>query len=295
VTIWARTIEVQDLPMKTLLAIATTLFLIITTSAMPALAKTKSNQIKIEYQLPKNPEHQEIYKLFKERNVLERLKKFLSPFRLPMPVKFVMTGCDGNASAEYGDGEIVFCYELVDELFNNRPKETTPAGIEPMDTVIGPFLDTTLHEFAHALFDMLFIPILGREEDAADQVAAYIYLQLNDGEVRRLVLGTVYNYLVIQTDTPDSTQSAKEFLEESSDTHSLPSQRAYNLLCVAYGAKPKLFSDVVSKEYLPKERAEVCKEEFEQLQQAFEDLIEPHMDLEVVDISDKPLLLPSTK
>ena len=111
-----------------------------------------------------------------------------------------------------------------------------------------------LHEFAHALFDVHFIPILGREEDAADLVAAYIYLQLTDVEVPQLVVGTVYNYLVVQTHDADSAQTAKEFLEYSSETHSLPSQRAYNLMCVAYGAKPKLFADVVSKEYLPKHR-----------------------------------------
>jgi hypothetical protein len=285
---------------KTSLAIATALFLIVTTSAMPALAesrsKSKTNQIKIEYQFPKNLEHQEIYKLFKERMFLERLKKFLSPFRLPMPVRLVMTGCDGEASASYGDGEIVFCYEFVDELFDQRPKETTPNGIEPIDTVIGPLLDTALHEFAHALFDMHFIPILGREEDAADQVAAYIYLQLSDVEVRRLVLGTAYNYLAVQTQTDDSAQSAEEFLEDSSESHSFPSQRAYNLLCVAYGLKPKLFSDVVSKGYLPKERVEVCTEEFEQLQQAFRDLIKPYVDQDLADdILDNPLLLPSKK
>ena len=48
------------------------------------------------------------------------------------------------------------------------PTQTTASGIEPIDTVVGPFLDTVLHEFAHALFDYLDIPVLGREEDAAD-------------------------------------------------------------------------------------------------------------------------------
>ncbi len=35
----------------------------------------------------------------------------------------------------------------------------------------GPLLDTILHEVAHAMFDMLRVPVLGREEEAADQVA----------------------------------------------------------------------------------------------------------------------------
>ena len=40
----------------------------------------------------------------------------------------------------------------------------------------------------------------------------------------------------------------------------------------------KLFADVVSKGYLPKARAEYCEEEYEQVQDAFEILIKPHID-----------------
>ena len=40
-------------------------------------------------------------------------------------------------------------------------------------------------EVAHAAFSMLKVPILGCEEDAADQVAAYLLLQLDKDEARR--------------------------------------------------------------------------------------------------------------
>ena len=48
---------------------------------------------------------------------------------------------------------------------------------------------------------------------------------------------------------------------------------------MAYGRDQKLYGDFVKKKYLPKERAEVCPEEYEQVQDAFEDLIYPHIDL----------------
>lgn len=73
-------------------------------------------------------------------------------------------------------------------------KETTPIGIAPVDTVIGPLFEVSLHETEHALFDMLGLPVLGREEDAADQVAAYILLQFGESEARRLITGTVHAY-----------------------------------------------------------------------------------------------------
>ena len=90
--------------------------------------------------------------------------------------------CDGEADAFYGDDAITICYEYISELWKNMPAETTEAGIAPMDTIIGPLFDTCLHEFAHALFDMLDVPVLGREEDAADQVAAYINLHFGKAD-----------------------------------------------------------------------------------------------------------------
>jgi len=246
--------------------------------AISAHAAPKANRIDITYEKPENPAHMDIYNDLKEHRVLERLQEFFSPFRLIIPVEIVMAGCDGEPEAEYGDGEILICFEFVEMLIKNMPDETTPAGIEPADTVVGPFFDTVLHEFAHAMFDMFYTPIFGREEDAADQLAAYLYLQLGEDEARRLILGTTYNYLVVETRDEDSAQTVEEFIEDSAETHSLPAQRAYNLLCMAYGANPKLFADLVSNEYLPEHRVEFCEEEYEQVQQAYFDLIEPHTD-----------------
>lgn len=261
--------------MKTFLTLITASMLLFLLSAHAA---PRANRIEITYEKPENPAHLEIYKDLKEYEVLERVQEFLSPFRLVIPVEIVMTGCDGEADAEYGDGEVLICYEYIEMLIENMPEETTPAGIEPVDTVVGPFFDTVLHEFSHALFDMFFTPMFGREEDAADQLAAYLYLQLGEEESRRLIMGTVYNYLIVETNDEDSAQTAEEFIEDSAETHSLPAQRAYNLLCMAYGANPKLFADLASKGHLPEDRREFCVEEYEQVQQAYRDLIEPHTD-----------------
>ena len=184
-----------------------------------------------------------------------------------------MAGCDGEADAFYGDDAITICYEYIDELWKNMPAETTAAGIAPIDTVIGPLFDTSLHEFAHALFDMLNVPVLGREEDAADQVAAYIYLHFGKAEARRLIMGTAYAYK-----TEAERAAAPPSLKEFADAHGTPAQRAYNVLCIAYGADPKLFGDFVTKGYLPKKRAEACDDEYEQVADAFETLISPHID-----------------
>jgi hypothetical protein len=199
------------------------------------------------------------------------LQKLLSPFRLPRTLKVSLAGCDGEADAFYGDDAITICYEYISELWKNMPAETTEAGIAPMDTIIGPLVDTSLHEFAHALFDMLNVPVLGREEDAADQVAAYINLQFGKAEARRLIMGTAYAY------GKEAERAAPLSMERFADEHGTPAQRAYNVLCIAYGADPELFGDLVSKGYLPKKRAEGCGDEYGQITDAFEELISPHL------------------
>jgi hypothetical protein len=172
----------------------------------------------------------------------------------------------------YSNDTITICYEYIEDLQKQMPKVTTPAGIEPIDTLIGPFFDTVLHEFAHALFDYADIPVLGREEDAADQVAAYIYLQVGRSEARRAIMGTVYAYLLEAENTESPTTA--DFASE----HSTSEQRAFNLLCMAYGADPELFEDVVARAGLPRERADFCREEYELVSLAYEALISPHID-----------------
>ena len=258
--------------MKNSLVLAVSGMILITALAMNACTAGKTNQVRGNYMPPKKPAYQHIYTLLKEeRHTLEKLQEFLSPFRLPWTLEISLAECDGEADAMYGNGTITICYEYIDELWKNMPAKTT-AGIEPIDTVFGPFLDTVLHEFAHALFDYLDIPILGREEDAADQVSAYIYLQLGKTEAHRLIMGTVYTYMreVEGTDPPS--------LAEFADEHSTPEQRRFNLLCLAYGADPEQFEDVAAWGGLPEERANICEEEFGHIAYAYHKLIGPHVD-----------------
>jgi len=147
------------------------------------------NRVNVSYVLPKNPAHQPIYEQLKEIRFLERLRQFLTPFRLPRVLLVKVEGCDGDANAFYENNVITICYEIIEQLENTMPAETTAAGVEPIDAVAGPLFDTGLHEFGHALFDMLRVPVFGREEDAADQVSAYLMLHLGKVEVRRLIGG----------------------------------------------------------------------------------------------------------
>ena len=231
----------------------------------------RSDRIQISYVQPKNPVHDSIFRLLKDRQVLEKFKEFLSPLRLPRALRLKVEGCDGVSNAWYYDDAITVCYEYIDDIMRDAPQETTSAGVTRLDAIVGPTLEVFLHETGHAVFDYLSVPVLGREEDAADQFAAYILLQLAKSDARRLIVGVAYAYHL-----GASKPSTKK--NPFADEHGLPAQRFYNVLCMAYGADSKLFADVVEKGYLPKERAEGCDGEYEQVALAMTKLIRPYID-----------------
>ena len=237
-----------------------------------AFAAAETNQIRIAYKEPKDRDLVTIYEDMKERRVLERLQEFLSPFKLPRPLKFTFQSCDGEDDAFYFDYDVTLCYELVDELQWAKPRKTTQDGLTPHDAVAGPFFSTALHEFAHAVFELYNVPIFGREEDAADQLAAYIILLLDKTVASRLIRGTAYAFL-----TESKEQKSESTIEYASE-HGIAEQRYYNVLCLAFGAHPKHFSDLKSKRILPKDRAERCQDEFEQIEDAYRAVILPHVD-----------------
>jgi hypothetical protein len=242
-------------------------------SGANAAPKSKPEQIQYEYVSPKNPAHRAIHEQMKQGRALEHLQELLSPLILPYPLTLKVAGCDGAVDAWYNDEVITVCYELLAEILNNAPTQGLPIGVSRADTIIGPTLDVFLHETGHAVFNMLQIPVLGREEDAADQFAAYIMLRLSKDEARRMILGSAYQH-TIQMPGPQVTLPLRSF----SDEHSTPAQRAFNVLCIAYGADKKLFADIVEKDFLPKRRAEGCETEYEDLTFAMTKLIGPHID-----------------
>jgi len=231
----------------------------------------RADRIQVAYLPPKDPAHQAVYTLLKERRVLERFKEFLSPLRLPRVLKLRFEGCDGVSNAWYDDDAVTICYEYLNDILRNAPEQTTAAGVTRIDAIVGPTLETVLHEIGHAVFDYLDIPLLGREEDAADQFAAYILLQFDKQSAQRLIAGTAYAYY-----REASLPSLKKY--PFADEHGLPAQRFYNVLCMAYGSDMKTFAGLVSNGVLPKERAEYCEGEYEQVEHAMNKLIRPYID-----------------
>ena len=257
-----------------------------------ALAQGASaDRISIVYEKPWNPAHAPVRSRLSERRVLELLRDFLSPLKLPRTLTIKTASCGReNASYDSRIQTITICYELIVWIHALIPAEIDKYDLSHEDAVIASVIDTILHEAAHAIFHLLELPILGNEELAADQLAALILLQFGEDVARLTVTGTAIlfeNDVKRRRDARAKAVSKAGAPPEGEDTirgtefagvHGLPEQRYYNLLCIAYGRHRKTFASFVNDGKLPTHRARRCQSEYEQVAHAYRKLIEPHVD-----------------
>jgi putative metallopeptidase DUF4344 len=237
-------------------------------AAPPAKASTS---FPIEYVPPKQAAYQRLYDGMRERRLLERLSEALAFIRLPTPLTLRTAEC-GESNAMYDEEEhtATFCYEYVEELIRNTA-EAEQHGFTREEAVLGPFVFIYLHEVGHALFDLLKVPILGHEEDAADQVATFILLRAGPELAKRTLATTALMYL---SGAKAHTADESDF----SDVHALDAQRYYNVLCLAYGSDPQEYAAAAAENRLPADRAESCEGEYAQVAFAARTLLARHVD-----------------
>ncbi|WP_255839690.1 DUF4344 domain-containing metallopeptidase [Pseudomonas benzenivorans] len=126
---------------------------------------------------------------------------------------------------------------------------------------------TLLHEMGHLLIAELGLPVLGREEDAADQLG-FISLFLSSGRQRDAgfyaKLLDVADYWRLEWQRPKPA-SEEVYVWGS---HGLDAQRFYNLACLIYGSDPDRLEWVPKVTGLPVERALYCDQEYAQVRKA---------------------------
>ena len=217
--------------------------------------------------------YQAVMERLKSRRVFELLSQFLAPLRLPHKFYLVTTECEKENASPFYSGEIraiVFCYEFVDLINRLAPAPgQSKAGFSHDEVVVGAFVGILLHELGHAVFDMLDVPVFGREEDAADQMATFIALQFNRDVALTVTRGLAYVW--------SQLGNPKEWAQYS-DQHGTSAQRFYNTLCLAYGGEREWFKDFIDQGWLPKERADNCANEYRQVRYAFVKTVLPYID-----------------
>jgi hypothetical protein len=243
-------------------------FVLLSMVGLPPAPAAQQSQTRISYQEPTQAQLRPIYERLQRRAVLEELQAFLAPLRLPRALTIGAAQCNATTLRHRLPGTATVCYEMIDAIERLVARYTVDQDFA-QTVIIGAFIQTVLHETARAIFDILEVPIWGREKDAADRLAALIMTQFGEDVSRTTIVGTASLFM-----WSDKAWTGSDF----SDTGSPDYQRFYNYVCIAFAAAPLQFGDLVDKGILPKRRAARCQDEYGQIRKAFNLRIMPYVD-----------------
>ncbi|MFT6301685.1 MAG: hypothetical protein ACJAY2_000866 [Pseudomonadales bacterium] len=133
------------------------------------------------------------------------------------------------------------------------------------------YFHTLVHEVGHVLFAQYDLPMLAREEDAADALASVLLLEYAENGAQ-VVLNAAEMFGL--------ESEGREGFDESDfwSEHSLDIQRYYASICHVYGSDPGEHQGLINTEYgMSKERAEVCEIEYERIRRSWLKVLKPYL------------------
>lgn len=225
-----------------------------------------NGDFQVEYVDVSNAQYQKINDELRKEKVLELAAKDLNnALSLPHDITLVTKDCNQvNAFYNPNDRSVTMCYELLDhfyKIFKAAGRSEQEATTDMFDAAQFVFL----HEIGHALVDAYDLPVVGKEEDAADGLSTFVNLiELKNGARSLIAAADLFNM---------QSKMAGDKKLPFYDEHSLDQQRFYNLICFLYGSDSGKYGGLVSKGLLPEPRAVRCPAEFNQLKQSWTNLL----------------------
>jgi hypothetical protein len=162
----------------------------------------------------------------------------------------------------------------VHDFMKSRRFEYLPESEvrDRVEFIAGNLIFATLHEVGHMLIAEMGLPVLGREEDAADSFATLIFLRVGTGFSHRLLAQAAGGWFL--SERRDQKQKVKlNFF----DQHGLDRQRAYNIVCLMVGSDSEKFDDELADIVkMPRERQETCQDDYSNASWSWNKALAPH-------------------
>lgn len=242
---------------------------------MMAVARARRDQenadnkgkVSLHFSAPSNKKFKAIMNRLQESKLLSALADHINTFfYFPEDITISMEECqEENAFYDPEQKKIIICYEMLHYYQKYLAKESDTDGmLEDLTTF------DLLHEFGHALIDIYDLPVTGKEEDVADQLATWFILETLDDE-NSAGLKSVFSAAYWFGYEFDKEEVAVEDMLFW-DSHSLDQQRFYNMLCWAYGYQPEIMVEVLGgdlDDVLPEDRRESCEGEYGRMNLSF--------------------------
>lgn len=237
------------------------------------------------YEAPRSARYQTVASSLARTRALERPVENATRKILPPEAIVVSVRECGSLGAFYDTktDDITLCYEFIQSIFDAfsavlYPKQPSPTNPDLRDGVMhngmATILFVLLHEYGHGLIHRLDLPIVGREEDAADEIAAIMLLQSGDyGSTMTRAVVTHFSFLAQQLSKRQGPLLNLPYWNE----HSLDAQRMYDITCLLYGSNPAAFAFIVGKGGLPNQRAQNCPADYVKKVRAWNALLKAYL------------------
>lgn len=193
-------------------------------------------------------------------------------FKLPKPLAIVAAEC-GQSNAFYNRDKaaIVICYELAKEVFDRIEREVLTDRNAQGQVAAGALFFVFAHELGHAVINLYALPVLGREEDAADQIATFLLIVMAGHRPE------VAKYWTVGAHWFFSKRPLFFARGHFADEHSVNPQRQFNIACWIYGSDPNRYLQLAHYAKLPNSRAQRCPGEYKQMLNAAKQMLSPHL------------------
>jgi DNA-binding XRE family transcriptional regulator len=144
--------------------------------------------------------------------------------------------------------------------------------LDLIEFVTGNMLYVGFHELGHAVIQELGLPVLGREEDAADSFATIALLKIGTDFSDNVLVQAARGWFL--SDRRDRKEGdALQFY----DAHGLDKQRAYQIVCLMVGSNEDQFKELADWVQMPASRQDTCAGDYSNAQFSWNAVLKPHL------------------
>lgn len=170
----------------------------------------------------------------------------------------------GGVTAHAKGGSKSKSQSEIAEILANRELDKT------VRYVINNTLYTIYHEVGHLLVDKHQWPVLGREEDVADNFATYILLTQRRRTFHEALKDAALGWK-LEAEAYGNSRDLSYYYDE----HSLDLQRAYQIVCMMVGEDRNMFYSTAQEWGIDRLRQARCRGDYEQISRSLEQLLAP--------------------
>ena len=171
-----------------------------------------------------------------------------STFEIPKHITVdAVNGLDGGPHYDPSNNTITFQYGFAALIFETLRQNNPDWSNHKLGFATGAVIAFILeHEFTHALIHVYNLPVLGKEEDAADTLATLLLLKSPQGD--KLALGAAEFWADF------SGRQNPPAIADYADAHSLDLQRAYSIICDIAGSNQERYNEINQAGHPPQRR-----------------------------------------